>query len=60
MKTYEVTLRAQVYERVIVAARDEDEAFEVAEAIVRSASLPAAHIEWDWHDIEEDTARDPE
>jgi len=37
MKTYEVTLRAQVYERVLVAAKDEDEAFEVAEAIVRSA-----------------------
>jgi len=32
----------------------------VAETIVRSASLPAADIEWDWHDIEEDTARDPE
>ena len=50
MGIYEVTLTAQVTERVTVKARDEDAAFELAEQIVRGGTIDCRDLEWDWTD----------
>ena len=50
MQLYEITFQATVTERVTVAARDEDDAHDVAERIVRAGYTP--HSELDWEAIE--------
>ena len=50
MPIYEITLTAQVTERVTVKARDVDAAFELAEKIVRGETSDCRDLEWDWTD----------
>lgn len=47
MQIYEVTFSATVTERVTVAARDEDDAHDVAERIVRAGYTPHGELEWE-------------
>jgi len=51
MGIYEVTLTAQVTERVTVRARDEDDACELAEKIVRGGTVDCRGLEWDWAEV---------
>ena len=50
MGIYEVTLTAQVTERITVRARDEDDACELAEKIIRSETLDCKDLDWEWVD----------
>ena len=47
MNIYEVTFSARITERVTVAARDEDDAHDVAERIVRDGYTPHGDLEWE-------------
>ena len=47
MNIYEITFSARITERVTVAARDEDDACDVAERIVRAGYTPHAELDWD-------------
>jgi hypothetical protein len=47
MQLYEITFQATVTERVTVAARDEDDAHDVAERIVRAGYTPHGELEWE-------------
>ena len=42
-----MTFSARVIERVTVAARDEDDAHDVAERIVRDGYTPHGDLEWE-------------
>jgi hypothetical protein len=47
MQLYEITFQATVTERVTVAARDEIDAHDVAERIVRAGYTPHGELEWE-------------
>lgn len=47
MQIYEITFSARVIERVTVAARDEDDAHDVAERIARAGYTPHADLDWE-------------
>jgi len=47
MPVYEVTFVAQVLKRVTVAARDEDDAFEIADEIVRGETVDSRDLDWE-------------
>ena len=51
MAIYEVTLTAQVTERITVRARDEEDAFELAEKLIQSDTVRCKDLEWDWADV---------
>ena len=56
MRYFDVMLWATVNETVSVRARDEDEAAEIAEQVVRSGRISCSSMEWE---VEEVNIGDP-